>query len=297
MKSSLKLVGLASFALAAVFLPGCGAGDIGADDPGMDGSATLDEGDIGTAEQGLMSCSNPDGTNAAMAALAVNVARELGRWHTSVDFVNGWNGIALASGSDANGPIGKSRCADGVCARVQAILDMQSSAAQGKVYFQGSGTTKVLLDPNALKSRISAKYEEQKVCDNAPRDGTGSDCTTELNKLTYVSNTPGGCDTNFTFSVTTPSGAALRYPTQLQNEVKFADSQNPYINFQNLGGGKISIDPTYGLADDGVTSTGSCTAACTKISTTNIAGSCCSCAGVTKTFVKSAFSSSVYLCS
>src|SRR6185295_15711166 len=67
---------------------------------------------------------------------------------------------------------------------------------------------------------------------------------------------------------------------QLKNELKFADSSNPYINFQNLGNGNISIDPTYGLDDDGTSSTGSCRAACTKISvSSNYAGACCSCGG------------------
>jgi hypothetical protein len=101
---------------------------------------------------------------------------------------------------------------------------------------------------------------------------------------------------NFTFSVKGTNGLALSYPNQLKNELKFADSQNPYINFTDLGYGKVSIDPTYGLNDDGTTSTGSCTAACTKISTTSVAGQCCSCAGVTKGFVKSAWSSTTFLC-
>jgi len=36
---------------------------------------------------------------------------------------------------------------------------------------------------------------------------------------------------NFTFSVKGTNGLALSYPNQLKNELKFADSQNPYINF------------------------------------------------------------------
>lgn len=60
--------------------------------------------------------------------------------------------------------------------------------------------------------------------------------------------------------------------------------------------GKASVDPTYGLSEDGSTSTGSCEAACTKFSTVNVAGACCSCNGATKKYVKSAFSPSIYLC-
>ena len=49
--------------------------------------------EFGQSEQGLMACANPDGTNSVMAALAVAVAQELGRWNASRDFV-----VNLSSG-------------------------------------------------------------------------------------------------------------------------------------------------------------------------------------------------------
>jgi hypothetical protein len=261
-----------------------------------------------TTTTGTMTCSNPDGTNSVMAAFAVAVAQELGRWNASKDFVlantNGYTEnstgtaqtVKLASGSDANGPIGKSRCADGKCAKVQALLDMQYDQANNLVYVQGSGSTKILLNPGALRSRMSAKLLDQIGCDRNAKDGDVNSCTTEQNALTYVSAAKGGCDTNFTFAVKNKAGTALKYPSQLKNQLRFADSTNPYVNFQNLGNGNISIDPTYGLDEDGSTTTGTCTAACTKISLTSLAGSCCSCGGVTKTFVKSPYSAITYLC-
>jgi hypothetical protein len=255
-----------------------------------------------------MSCTNPDGTNSVMAAFAVAVAQELGRWNASKDFVqNNTSGqsessggmqqaIKLASGSDANGPIGKSRCSDGKCAKVQALLDMQYDQYNNKVYIQGTGSTKVLLSPAALRSRMFAKWNEQKACDQNARDGDNNSCTKEQHVLKYVSSAKGGCDTNFTFSVKGTTGAALKYPNQLKNMLRFADQTNPYINFQNLGNGNISIDPTYGLDDDLTNTTGSCTAACTKISTTSYAGACCSCGGATKKFAKSPYNALTYLC-
>ena len=264
--------------------------------------------DLGQAEQGLMSCSNPDGTNSVMAALAVAVAQDLGRWNAAKDFVVNLSSgmsessagsqqtIKLASGSDASGPIGKSRCRDGKCARVQALLDLQYDQASNKVYVQGSGSTKVLLNPSALRSRLYAKWQEQIACDKNAKDGQPTACTKEQNSLVFVSAAKGGCDTNFTFAASAAGGGALKYPSQLKNELQFADASNPYINFQNLGNGKVSIDPTFGLNDDGSTTTGGCTAACTKISATSYAGACCSCAGVTKTFVKAAWSGTTFLC-
>jgi len=318
--SWLRVLGIASVAASAAAFTGCGAGDLSpvSDDVsgdnvtsgslGIDESASLDS-DYSTGSEALMSCTNPDGTNSVMAAFAVAVAQELGRWNASKDFIqNNTSGqsegsfgsqqaIKLASGSDANGPIGKSRCADGKCAKVQALLDMQYDQANNKVYVQGSGSTKVLLNPGALRSRMFAKWGEQKTCDAAPVDGNNNNCTREQNVLKYVSSAAGGCDTNFTFSAKGTTGAALKYPNQLKNELKFADSAaNPYINFTNLGNGNVSIDPTYGLDDDGTTSTGSCHGACTKISVTSLAGSCCSCGGVQKHFQKAAWSAVTFLC-
>jgi len=318
--SWLRVLGIASVAASAAAFTGCGAGDLSpvsddvsgddvtSGDIGSDESTSMDS-DYSTGSEALMSCTNPDGTNSVMAAFAVAVAQELGRWNATKDFVqNNTSGmsessygpqqaIKLASGSDANGPIGKSRCSDGRCARVQALLDMQYDQYNNKVYIQGSGSTKVLLSPAALRSRMFAKWNEQKACDQNARDGDNNSCTREQNVLKYVSAAKGGCDTNFTFSVKGTTGAALRYPNQLKNELKFADSSNPYINFQNLGNGNISIDPTYGLDDDGTSSTGSCMAACTKISvSSNYAGACCSCGGATKKFAKSPVNAITYLC-
>jgi hypothetical protein len=296
----IKFAGALSLVLSAVSVVGCSAGSV--DDEFGDENASMDEDmDIGSLEQGLMSCANPDGTNSAMAALAVATAQDLKRWQPTKDFVMfNTSGQSEASAGQQQAikltAAGKARCADGKCAKVQALLDMQYEQANNKVYFQGSGSTKVLLSPAALRSRLVAKLYEQKACDDAPRDNDVNACPVEEHVLTYVGAAKGSCDTNFTFMAKKTTGAALQYPQQLKNKLKFADQSNPYINFVNLGGGNVSVDPTYGLNDDGTTSAGSCTAACTKISTTSVAGACCSCGGVNKVFVKSAWSGTTFLC-
>lgn len=320
MKTSwLKVVGSVSFALAAALPLGCGVEDIEPaeldplEEPAFELAEPVElaeeEADpFGELEQGLLACANPDGTNAAMAAFAVAVAQELERWDVGRDFVmNSTSGfsegsfgpqqaIKLASGSDALGPRGKSRCSDGRCAGVQAILDMQYDQANGKVFFQGSGNTKVLLNPAALRSRMYAKWQEQRTCDVNARDNDPNACPRELHSLNFVSTAPGGCDTDFTFAARSSTGSALRYPNQLKHKLKFADATNPYLNFRNLGNGNVSIDPVYGLNDDRGTSTGACTAACTKVSLNSVAGGCCSCAGQTKTFKSVSFSRFVFTC-
>jgi hypothetical protein len=316
--SRIKFSAALSMVFVASTLVACGAGDIesldGSDDYGYesDGSQVGDEAlesiELGTSEQALMSCTNPDGTNSAMAAIAVAAAQELKRWQPMKDFVmfntsgqcescgGMQQAIKLTSGSDASGPRGKSRCADGKCATLQALLDMQYDQANNKVYFQGSGTTKTLLSPAALRSRLVAKLYEQKTCDDAAKDNAPTACPKEEHVLTFQSAAKGSCDTNFFFKATKTNGQPLLYPNQLKNKLKFADQTNPYIAFQNLGNGIVSIDPTYGLNPDGSTQSGSCTAACTKTSSTSVAGQCCSCAGVTKTFVKAAWSGTTFLC-
>jgi hypothetical protein len=300
-----------AFATSAI---ACGAGDIdgfdASNESSLDDEATssVEALELDTLEQGVMSCTNPDGTNSAMAALAVAVAQELKRWQANRDFVVfGTSGqsessagpqqaIKLTSGSDAFGPKGKSRCSDGKCAKVQAILDMQYDQANNKVYFQGSGSTKTLLSPAALRSRMVAKLREQQTCDVNPRDNDAGACPKEEHVLAFQSAAKGSCDTNFFFKATKPDGKALVYPNQLKNKLRFADITNPYIAFQSLGNGVVSIDPTYGLNEDGTTTSGSCAAACTKVTTSNVAAQCCSCGGVSKKFVKASFNANTYLC-
>jgi hypothetical protein len=148
-----------------------------------------------------------------------------------------------------------------------------------------------------LASRMVAKYREQGTCDAAAKDGGGSTvCPKEEHKLSYVSAAKCGCDTMFTFNVKRTDGTALKYASQLKNKLKFADSSNGYIQFTPLANGDIAIDPTYGLNPDGTTSSGTCTAACTKVSTTSVAGQCCSCGGVSKLFARSTFNANTYLC-
>lgn len=312
--------GFSSFSIAisaAVAISGCGAAyEDGLEDNG-DSAELGDDGlandiELGSAEQALQNCQTPDGTNAVMAAFAVAVGQELGRWQSTQDFemftTSGYSesspgmqqAIRLRTGTGTDGkPRGKSRCADGKCARVQALLDMQYEQALGKIYIQGeSSTQKVLLDPGALRSRMVSKVNyEQKACDDAAVDNDPNKCPKELHKLALVGPVSlGGCGVHYKFSVAKDTGATLLYPGQLKWKLTFADQANGWVDFRNMGGGYVAIDPTYGLNDDTTTSSGSCTAACTKISATDITGQCCSCSGVTKKFAKSTWSAATFLC-
>lgn len=243
----------------------------------------------GGSSSGSSTCANPDGTASTMAAIAVATAMELKRWQPKQDFqiVRGQNYqeyLALTS-------TGKSRCSDGVCLETQALLDMQNDAAEGQVVFPGN----VKLSAAALRSRLVAKFREQLTCEAQPSNGGSRNCPAEEHTLTFQRSEKGGCDTNFYFVAKSPNGQALRYPAQLKNKLQWVDQHNPYIGFQSVGE-VVSIDPTYGLNEAGSSTSGSCTAACTKISRSNVSGQCCTCNGATRTYQRSPWNSSTYLC-
>jgi hypothetical protein len=297
----MKTIGLklaSVFSVVAVF----GMAQACADVEGDDLDAAYDETEFGQVEQGVMNCANPDGTNSVMAALAVATAQELKRWQPSKDFqvFGATGGTSGTNGQCETCPgaqqaikltaTGKSRCSDGKCAKVQALLDLQYDKANGKV--RVGNTT---LNPAALRSRLVAKLRDQITCESNPKNGVNSNCPVEEHQLTFQSASPGSCDTNFFFKATAPNGSALKYPAQLKNKLLWVDTQNPYVAFQSVGD-IVSIDPTYGLNEDNTNSAGSCAAACTKITTSNVAGQCCSCNGATKKFAKSAWNASTFLC-
>jgi hypothetical protein len=240
--------------------------------------------EIAQEEQAL--CSNGDGVNSALAALAASTAKELGRWNPTVDFAPG---TAASNWYTTLTATGKARCTDGKCWNTQAILDLQK-ATPNSVKLNG-----VVLVANNLVSQLTSNWNNQKNCEL--RGGTGdTNCSAEQHKLTFKSSSVGSCDTVFTYAATSLTGGTLTAPNQLKNKLLFeGGTSNPYLSFSSTGT-TVSIDPTYGLDDIGTTTTGSCTAACTKMSATSIAGSCCSCGGVTKTFTKAAWSPTTFLC-
>jgi hypothetical protein len=235
-----------------------------------------------------------------MAALAVAAGHELGRWRAGLDFEVYGSVIRLTSGTGSDGkPRGRSRCSGGVCPRTDALLAMQNDSATG-VYVQAeTSTSRVLVHPGALRSRMVAKLQEQINKDRDMKDGDTYQAPKTPHKLTGMGIASlGGCGPHYKFSVafdaTTTTPKPL--PAQLKWSLSFADQQNGWVDFRDLGNNVVAIDPTYGLNDEDTTSSGSCTVACTKVSTTNIAGACCSCASVNKTFKKSTFNANTYLC-
>jgi hypothetical protein len=254
--------------------------------PPVTSGGTSTTGTSGTATS--TTCVNHEGAASTMAAIAVSAAMELGRWQPSLDLTIGKQGSEEVLILTAQG---RARCADGVCYNTQALLDFQKDEASGKVKFPGD----VSLNSSALRSRLVAKFREQVSCEQQPSNGGTTNCPAEEHTLTFQRSEKGGCDTNFFFVARKPDGQPLQYPAQLKNKLLWADRTNPYIGFQSVGE-VVSIDPTFGLNDRGSTTTGACTAACARISSVDLAGDCCSCGGVSKSLVRSAWSTTTFLC-
>lgn len=235
-------------------------------------------------------CSNPEGVSSTMAALVVAAGMELGRWQPTRDFaigrVDNAEALVLTSG-------GRARCSDGYCANTQALLDFQKSSAQGKVVFPGN----VLLDVGALRSRLVAKFRDQLACEMQPSNGGTTNCPVEEHTLTFLRSEKGGCDTYYYFQAKGTTGAPLKYPEQLKNKLLWADKTNPYIGFQSVGD-VVAVDPLFGLNTivSSSTSTGSCSAICTRFSASDVAGQCCSCNGAARTYKRAIWNTSTYLC-
>jgi hypothetical protein len=218
-----------------------------------------------TAEDQAATCTNPEGTNAAIAALATAISQEMHRWQLTTDFYEyrGYN-YQLMLGITA---AGKAACG-GDCFFTQNILNMQDSRMDQKVIFDGTR-----LSSWSFASRLTTGFDNQVTCQRN-------------NQCPFVAHmfganptiAPGACDTVFTFPVTSTSGAALTSTqvTQLGNALLWTkgNGPNPYIAFQPTAS-TVSIDPTGQLNPPGQ-STGS--DVCQKASRTNINGTPCTCA-------------------
>jgi hypothetical protein len=126
----------------------------------------------------------------------------------------------------------------------------------------------------------------------------------EPHVLTFSTITSNGpCGLYYWYKITRPNGQPLKAPSESFVQLIFAGGKqtatgtdlNPYIA-QQVNGNEVAIDPTYGLNEVTGTVAGACSAACTKITTANALGNCCSCNGLTKSFRRAAWNVNTYLC-
>ena len=217
-----------------------------------------------------------------LANLAAATAEELGRWQVATDFQLTGDGLTLELSAE-----GASRCRNG-CLVVRATLELQKPEARTADHA-----------PDEFASALASGWARQKA---ARADGPGS----TDHQLTRIAVEPAQCGSMFWFEAERSNCSGdcdLVEPEALRHELLFAGfPRNPYLQFQSaldFGGRQrsvVGIDPTYGPGGDDNTSSGSCVAACTIISSSNLQGACCSCNGVVRSLQRSVWSVSTYLC-
>jgi hypothetical protein len=276
MKLSKTFVGLIS---ASCWLAGCAGADF---DPTADSELESMEPEIGTLEQPL--CENKGGTNAVMTALAVAAGREMGRWLPERDFQ--WNN---STGMLELSQYAYPRCPDRQCKNTRALLDMQRPEAHGQVTFPGN----IKLDSQLLKQLLKTNWSAQMSCNSSGQ------CSAPAHDLRFLYSEKGSCDRKFFFNplrMGTTTRLGFTETDRLKNKLKFLGyPTNKMLNFY-IRDGEVSVDPTYGLNEGASSTVGSCDASCTKFTSSDVTGRCCSCNGATRRFARSTFNANVYLC-
>ncbi|HET9955353.1 MAG TPA: hypothetical protein VFQ61_12650 [Polyangiaceae bacterium] len=249
-------------------------------------------------------CSNSDGTNYMLASLAAATAKELRRWQPGVDFREVYKCNYVYTGPSCTTvieltPAGKSRCADGQCKNVQAILDFQKREANLSVKFPGG----VVFRNDTFVNRLVANFRRQITCNSQPDNHNDSNCPSEAHDLAFSYSAPGGCETDYWFhAYKAGTQQPLTYPRQLKNQLLmfgYLDGwqSNPYLAF-DVQGDDVKIDPGPGTIADDPSLTGACPVLGIdgRFSFWDISGQCCMYQGRAGRFWRSAFSYYFYLC-
>lgn len=212
-----------------------------------------------TESAAYATCPTNSGLNPTKAALAVAMAKELGRWDPVNDLTvsagTGWLTVLSSSGL--------ARCSNG-CKNVKAILGQQSVSLTSVV-------DQSVFSPTALVSDLGASFNRQLNVNNNLRLNEPASLPPS-HKLTLVGGPTnlglGSCGPHYIFQVDNPDGTALtsKQATNMANALCFygygSCGSNPYIAFAKTTTGCpsgrtcIAIDPTDG--DNSTTSTTTC---------------------------------------
>jgi hypothetical protein len=210
-----------------------------------------------------LSCSQAQWQDPMRAALAVSMAREIGRIDTLKDLSKS-DRVYLTQ--DA-----KNRCASrgfGACNNTQAILDLQLSTVNNYI-------PQNIFSATSFREDLKASFDRQTSHENNLRQNLKSKVPGDY-ELSQVGTfeVPNACGVHFEFSV---------QGTNIQNVqerlVFFGGAQNPYIAFIATEA-TIAIDPSRTMNGDGSTDSGSVINSCTATNM-SLKDKACSCGGKT----------------
>jgi hypothetical protein len=223
-------------------------------------------------EQAAVACSNADGTNGMIAALAVALATDMHRWNVLTDLFEfrGFNNQLMLGITAA----GKAACGGTNCPTVANILAFQDSRLDQKAVIAGTK-----LSSWALASRLTAGWDKQKACQQP-----NGWCLFQGHQFAAASSiNAGNCNTSalFSFPASKAGGGALTAAqiAALNNALVFttANGTDPFVQFTS-NTTSVSVGDVGGMVP-GQAEPGPCQ----QFSISNINGTACSCAatGVT----------------
>jgi hypothetical protein len=200
-------------------------------------------------------CSTNSRVQPAKAALAVAMAKELGRWDPSAD-------LTVSNGKVVLSWIGLSRCSNG-CANTKALLGQQDSAITAFLDQQ-------LFNPTNFSQDLQSSFGRQSnLLDDLKRNSPGK--LPPAHKLTLVAGPTnmgiGACGPHYIFQVDNVNGTALTsaQAANVGNSLCFFGygncGNNPYLGFTQTGvscpAGRtcVAVDPDDGDTGSGTTTT------------------------------------------
>jgi len=196
-----------------------------------------------TAQDTQATCANPEGTNAAIAALTEAITHELHRWQITTDFYvgTGTNNQQVLKLTSA----GLQACG-GSCPETQNMLSFQDSTMDQTLIMDGTRVSSW-----SYASRVVTGFGNQVSCQR------NNQCPFPAHVFGFRNGAwvqptvaAGACDTLFTHVVSAPGGAALTATQvgQLKNALVWTtgNGPNPYIAYQSTAS-TVSIDPSGGV--------------------------------------------------
>lgn len=216
-------------------------------------------------EQGL-TCDTNAGINPMKAALAVAMAKEIGRLDPVNDLAVSNNVVVLTNGAmdacSGRGFVG--------CPNTDAILKMQQTSVNQYV-------PKTVFNAISFNEDLKASFDRQR---NHEKNLVLNHPTRvpKAHTLWHKSITDyGACGIHYDFNA---SGEAV--DNIVERLVFFGGSLNPFIDYRATAD-TVSIDPTATMNGDGTTSSNACTLGCYAY-TSSLRDTCCSCDGKQGTF-------------
>jgi len=221
-------------------------------------------------------CSNQDGTNAAIASLATAMANQMHRWEILTDFYSyvgdtvnnrrmlGLTGAGLGTCNYFNSA--------NPCEDVKFMLSLQDLRYDQTISFTGQK-----LSAWTYASRLVSGFDRQTSC----RDGRW--CPYEphglyLNTSMSPNPAPGACASVFTYWAGKPTGGALNNTANLKNALvwAFGNGDNPFISFSNTAY-TVTADPDGGVVGGDTSGTTSGATSCQPAAGTTYGGTTFAC--------------------